>query len=258
MGIFPLDMPEIPDKEPQILSPPPRISVTDKTSSAKPATDPVSILGICREGVRRNRIPALFLQAFAGGILLLYFFVPGARSVFVTIETFKAQSGPGFAMGSTALFGGLLPWLVLRARGKFKTSNALGHLLFLIVFWAVQGMIVDALYTFQDHLFGSGRDWSTLLTKLLVDQGPFNLLYATPNTLLFYGWRNADFSWRRFWRQLDRRSLLHRYITIQVSGWVTWVPAVLMIYSLPPDLQIPLFNLVLCFFSLLLAFVSRH
>ena len=222
------------------------------------SNSPASIFQIFREGARQNRVPALVLQAFAGAILLVYFFVPGARPVFETVETLKARSGPGFALVSTAVFGGLIPWMVLRARGRIKSRDALAQLAFLVIFWAVQGLIVDALYTFQDRMFGSGRDWQTLLTKMLVDQGPFNLLYATPNTLIFYGWRNAGFSWTRFWRGLNRQPLLHRYITIQVSGWVTWIPAVLMVYSLPPDLQIPLFNLVLCFFSLLLAFVSRH
>ena len=50
---------------------------------------------------------------------------------------------------------------------------------------------------------------------------------------------------------------MQKFATIQISAWIVWVPAVLIIYSLPANLQIPLFNLVLCFFSLVLAFVSR-
>jgi hypothetical protein len=36
-----------------------------------------------------------------------------------------------------------------------------------------------------------------------------------------------------------------------------WIPAVIMIYALPLGLQQPLFNLVVCFFSLLLLFLNR-
>jgi hypothetical protein len=32
--------------------------------------------------------------------------------------------------------------------------------------------------------------------------------------------------------------------------WVVWIPATSIIYSLPLPLQIPLFNLVLCFYVL--------
>jgi hypothetical protein len=216
-----------------------------------------SIWTVCREGFRRNRVPAIVLQAFAGGLLLLYFLVSPAREAFQVIGRLKADTGPAFAFISTAVFGGFLPWLVLWRRGRVD-GRPLAHLLFLVLFWGVQGMIVDLLYTLQDQAFGSGRDWKTLAIKTLIDQGPFNLFWGTPNSLVFYGWKNAGFSWRRFARGLTRQRVLHRYVSIQVSGWITWIPAVLMIYSLPPDLQVPLFNLVLCFFSLLLAFVSRE
>jgi hypothetical protein len=36
-----------------------------------------------------------------------------------------------------------------------------------------------------------------------------------------------------------------------------WIPAVATIYSLPSALQVPLFNLVLCFWCLLISFISR-
>ena len=41
-----------------------------------------------------------------------------------------------------------------------------------------------------------------------------------------------------------------------VSGWMVWIPAVSMIYILPASLQIPLFNIVLCFWSLVLTLIT--
>jgi len=215
------------------------------------------VAAVCKEGFRRNRFPALVLQLFAATLLGLYFFAPALRPAFTAVGDLKAHADPWFALLSTALFGGLLPWIVLCARGRIAPGDRLRQLAFLLAFWALQGAAVDTLYTLQHHWFGDGRDPHTLLLKLLVDQGPFNLLWATPCTLLLYGWRNAGFSWTRFRAENPWPRLRHRYATVQVSAWIVWIPAVLMIYSLPPDLQIPLFNLVLCFFSLLLVFVSR-
>jgi hypothetical protein len=209
------------------------------------------------EGFRRNRFPAVVLQCFAGTLLLLYFYVPGARPAFEQIGDLKQSSGPWFAVISTALFAGLIPWIVLCFRGRIPRGDRGKHLVFYLAYWAMQGATVDLLYTWQAHWFGSGRDTSTLLLKTLVDQGPYNLLYATPIGTLLYGWKDAGFSWRRFRKENPWTRLRHRYIVIQISVWIVWIPGVLMIYCLPTDLQIPLFNLVICFFSLLLVFVSR-
>jgi hypothetical protein len=43
-----------------------------------------------------------------------------------------------------------------------------------------------------------------------------------------------------------------------MSTWAVWIPAVTIIYCLPAPLQIPLFNLVLCFWVLVLSFISKR
>jgi hypothetical protein len=49
---------------------------------------------------------------------------------------------------------------------------------------------------------------------------------------------------------------LDEWITVLFSTWVVWIPAVSIVYSLPSALQLPIFNLVLCFWCLLLTFVT--
>ena len=218
---------------------------------------PLGIGSLCREAFRRNRIPAVILQGVAASILALYFWVPALRPAFEQIGSFKHSSGIWFAIGSTAIFGGVIPWGVMVFRGRIPLGQQTKHLFFFIGFWALQGAMVDQLYTLQTQWFGSGKDVKTLMYKVLTDQIPFNLIWATPNGVFLYGWKNSGFSWSRFWATHPLSVLFRKYATIQISSWIVWIPAVLMIYSLPPDLQIPLFNLVLCFFSLILTFVSR-
>ena len=71
-------------------------------------------------------------------------------------------------------------------------------------------------------------------------------------------WQDANFSWRaagakwrsaEYWRFILPSNLL--------SVWMVWLPAVTVIYCLPPSLQIPLFSLVLCFWSVLLQLVTK-
>ncbi len=216
-----------------------------------------SIWNTIKAALIQNRIPAIVLQIFAACILGLYFGVEALRPAFEAIGELKASVGIVFAILSTSIFGGLIPWAVMAHRGRIPPGMRMKHFLFYVLYWAFQGAVVDTLYTYQTVWFGSGTDFKTLFSKMLVDQLPFNLIWATPVGLLFYGWKNCRFSWARFRKDHSRKILIHSYATIQFSSWMVWVPAVLMVYSLPPDLQIPLFNLVLCFFSLVLTFVTR-
>lgn len=43
-----------------------------------------------------------------------------------------------------------------------------------------------------------------------------------------------------------------------IANFGVWVPAVAIIYALPTPLQLPRQNLVLCFFTLLLAHLNRR
>jgi hypothetical protein len=217
-----------------------------------------SLTSICIAGFRRNRIPALVLQSFAALLLCLYFLVPAARPVFQAIADFRTRVGLPFVAVSSALFGGLIPALVLLHRGRIPRGQRVKQLAFFVLYWAFQGMVVDRLYTLQGHWFGHGTDVMTLLKKVLVDQLPFNLLWGTPTAIFFYGWKDAGFSLQRLLPQLRPPGVWFRFAAIQISSWTVWIPAVTMLYCLPPALQMPMNNLILCFFTLLLNFVSRE
>jgi hypothetical protein len=51
--------------------------------------------------------------------------------------------------------------------------------------------------------------------------------------------------------------LLDMILIFTVTTWVVWIPGTAIIYSLPYPLQIPLFNLTLCFFVILVSVFSQ-
>ncbi|WFB37271.1 Mpv17/PMP22 family protein [Kiritimatiellota bacterium B12222] len=218
-----------------------------------PSPSHLSIHNLLKAAFYQNRFPAVILQLFAAGILCCYFLVPALTPLFEGIGQLKKEGGILFSVLSTACFGGLIPWIVLVYRGRIPPGKRLENLCFYLAFWSLQGFIVDRLYTYQTIWFGSEPTLRVLLSKMLVDQIPYNLLWATPNCVFFFAWKNASYDWRK----LNGAELKRKYVTVQVSAWIVWVPAVTMVYALPPNLQVPLFNLVLCFYSLVLVFVSR-
>jgi hypothetical protein len=209
------------------------------------------------EAARANLIPGLILQAFALGVLLAYYFHGPSRHVMDSLADLKSRWGWRYSFAATALFGGLIPFLYLRFNRRTRASTPLSHGLFYLIFWAVKGVEVDLFYQAQGLIFGNDTAVSTIAAKVAVDQLVYSVFWATPGAQIAFYWKDAGFSfartralrWFRFWRENMPKAV--------IALWAVWVPAVTIIYSLPPALQIPLFNIVLCFYALLFATVNR-
>ena len=109
------------------------------------------------------------------------------------------------------------------------------------------------------HVVGPQHDTATVLTKAFLDQFVYCPILAVPVTVIAYGWIEHHFSWQPVIADMRlpgwyRRSVL----TMLVSNLGVWVPTVLIIFMLPTPLQLPLQNLVLCFFTLMLAHLARQ
>ncbi len=210
-----------------------------------------------RRALKLNFIPAVCLQLIALGIGLSFFYWPASQPVFNFFADLKSHYGVVYAVISTAVFGGLLPFLYLRLSGQihFKPSR---QLLFYCLLWAFMGWLVDAFYGLQITLFGNGTDAVTLIQKIALDQFVFSALFTCPLLTICYQFKDAHFNVRHTVQLLDKRLLLVYLPTTIVTNWLVWIPSVLLIYLMPPALQLPLFNLVLCFFVLVLAILNSE
>jgi hypothetical protein len=203
--------------------------------------------------------PGLVLQAAALGLVLSYYYLPAARGWFVDLARWRLEGGYVFSAVASAVCGGLLPFLYLRASAVDKKAYPWPHLIFFTLFWAWKGAEVDLWYRTLSKVYGNDPTPAVIACKVLSDQFVFNVLYASPVGNLIFAWKESGFRWKPvladvragqwFWR---------RIIPVLISVWVLWIPVVICVYSLPDALQIPLFNVVLCFWSLLFAHITTH
>jgi hypothetical protein len=203
--------------------------------------------------------PGLVLQATALGLVLSYYYLPSAHHLFDQLARWRGDGGYVFSALASALCGGLLPFLYLRATASHPTAYPWSHLIFFTVFWAWKGAEVDLLYRTLAKLYGNGTGAGTILRKVVTDQFGFNVLYAAPIGNLLFAWKDAGFRWAPV--SADVRAggwYWRRVIPVLISVWALWIPVVTCVYALPSALQIPLFNVVLCFWSLLFAHITTH
>ena len=213
-------------------------------------------IGTLKNGLRKNLVPGLFLQLFALALVLTYYRLPQAKPIFSALGQLKAEYGYLFAAISTVFFGALIPFGILVMSGRIKSGKRRAELLFLVMFWLWRGIEVDAFYRFQAELFGDEARAAVVLKKMLFDQFVYNVVWVVPVQTFLFDLKNDGMSWKRWKSRFLMTAFFKRCIVVLFSTWLVWIPAVTVVYSLPQLLQLPLCNLVLCFWCLLLSFVS--
>ena len=105
-------------------------------------------------------------------------------------------------------------------------------------------------------IFGNGVDWQTIFLRFVLIN-LFTVSLGHTVTAGFYSLKEADFSFGKWKKEKKGSDLVEMIIVFTVSTWLVWIPGTAIIYSLPAPLQIPLFNLTLCFFVILVSVFSK-
>ena len=208
------------------------------------------------EGIRVNLIPGLILWIMGVCLVAVYYLGEFSRPWFNQIIILKETYGFAYSAVSTCFFGGLIPYVFMQLTGRDRLKG-LGSGVIFLGYWAIRGIDVDAFYRLQAMVFGTEVDLLTIIAKVLVDQFVYCVVWASPITALFYTWREAGFSLKQSKGNKTWSELFDMILIFTVTTWVVWIPGTAIIYSLPSPLQIPLFNLTLCFFVILVSVFSQ-
>jgi hypothetical protein len=206
----------------------------------------------CLSGLLTNLLAGLIIWSIGILVYLLYDYSLIFQYYLDQIAGLKKEFGYLFSACSTSLFGGLVPFLVLRFKGRIPLNQNIHWLLFFLLFWAYKGVEVDAFYRLQSFCFGESSELKVVVYKVLVDQFVYCVLWSAPLTAIFYGWKDADFEWSNLALIKNFQLMAEETLFLLFSTWMIWIPSVAIIYSMPENLQIPLFNLTLCFFVLVI------
>jgi hypothetical protein len=212
-------------------------------------------------GARANLLPGVVLQLAALALVLGYYHDPAVRSALGRVQELHEAAGFGFGIVSTALFGGVIPFLYIHvsqrdAGGRPRYGWLQGAAL--TAFWAYKGFEVDLWYRIQAHVVGSGHDAATIALKVFLDQFVYCPLFAVPVTAAVYQAVETHFDGKALGSDIASTGWYRRRVlAVLVANMGVWIPAVAVIYALPTPLQLPLQNIVLCFYTLVVAHQIR-
>lgn len=207
--------------------------------------------------LRQNWIVGLILNGLVVGLVLSYYWIPATRGIWEGVGALHLRWSYGFSLISTVFAAVLLPMSIQWIAGTLPKERRVQRVVFLAVFWAIQGMEIDFFYHLQSDLFGDAHDASTLLKKVVFDQFLATPLWFVPSYLIAFRWVEVGGRWSKFWPTLDRDFWRKIYPAVVVTNWLIWVPTVALVYSLPPVLQFPVSSLVMCFYILIVSVLAR-
>ena len=214
------------------------------------------ILETLKKGLKKNLVPAIILQFLGLGLVLSYYFVAGVKESLEGVVRIKSQHPYLFSALSTAFFGGLFPFLIMWKKKELTYSHKL--ILFYVLFWAFKGAEIELFYSFQTWLFGSGNKASIIVRKVFFDQLVYTALYVVPSIVLIYKWKDDGFSLKKVRREFTRSWFLSTSIGVVIPNWIVWFPSCAIVYCMPIALQVPLFNIILCFYVLLIEVLCKR
>ena len=208
---------------------------------------------------RANLLPGFVLQAFALTVVLGYYFYPPAQTAFTRLADLRNETGMLFNIVSTGFFGGLLPLLYLKSTPSTRTQMTWRQGFMLTGFWSYKGIEISLWYGLMAWIIGESVDVRTITIKTLLDQFVYCSFWAVPETALFYLWCKTGSNARAIADDLRAPGwYARRVLPMLCANFGVWLPLVCIIYALPTPLQLPLQNIVLCFFTLMLAHISHR
>jgi hypothetical protein len=222
-----------------------------------PSSEPPWRAGL--RSARANLGPGVVLQVAALALVLAYYRHAPTHHAIDRLAEFRAQRGWVFGVVSTAFFGAVIPFAYLALRRAKADRYSWSEGLCLLIFWAYKGFEIDLFYRLLARLVGEGHELGTIAAKMALDQFVYSPLLAVPTTVLVYAWCESHFDTSRLINDVRAPHWYRRRVLpIMVSNVGVWLPAVAIIYSLPTPLQLPLQNLVLCFYTLLISHQTKH
>lgn len=206
------------------------------------------------KSARANVWPGIALQVVAFLLVFAFYHHAPTQHALQRLAAWRQETGFWFAALSTGTFGGLLPFFYLRSRSETRSRFDWSQGAAITAFWCYKGIEVDIFYRLLARFVGEEHDVRTIAIKALLDQLVYCPLFAVPVTVLVYRWTELHFDFATVRCEVRAgRWYMRSAVPVLISNLGVWVPAVCIIYSLPTPLQLPLQNLVLCFFTLLIA-----
>lgn len=215
-------------------------------------------LKVAGQAIKTNIKPGILLWVLLVLFGIGYTAIPFFNQRLLQLAELKlkwgyASSFIAYSFAAT-IFPEILKILFFQNR-KGKKENV-RNIIYGIIVFGIAGICTDIFYsTIQVWLYGIGTDLATILKKTATDQFIFSPIICTVVLLLLMWKENGfrvntkqEFSFPIFFQE--------KIIPLCAAMWLVWIPGVSLVYFMPTALQLPVSSFILCFWALIISFMS--
>ncbi len=203
----------------------------------------------------QNIFSIIFLQVIALLIFISYFFIPQLKFLFEFLANAKAKFGVILIMFTTGFSGGVVPDLL---NYIFKKNYLIDYkkVFMQFLFWFYKGFEINLFYTLLAIYIGNSNNFSIVFTKVLIDEFLYTPFWAVPTMLFCYGWIEKGKIQLSIFSEIILK-VKQDYFVVLLLNWIIWIPSVAVVYSLPLLLQMPIQNIILMIWGILIVFFAK-
>lgn len=212
-----------------------------------------------RQAFMANIRPGAILWLF----MLIFFVAYATNESFSSwlgkVSALKTSIGYPFSFAVYVLFAAFLPEtlkILFFQKGRVTGQN-FRNFVFVGLLFGMIGIITDIFYGFQALWFGETGGLQSLLLKAFVDQGLYSPIANFILVSIFF-LRENGIRKEVVKNILTAQFALAKVLPVVVAGWCVWIPGVMLVYSMPTALQLPVASLILCFWVLIFTFVASQ
>lgn len=200
----------------------------------------------------------LILQSFAALAVVVYWFFPLFRDLFVPFAAWHETWGWKAAFLCQAFFCGLLPGAFLCLFRAIRPQRTGLTILAQTLWCGTFGIGVGEVFRLLAVWFGDDASLSTLLLKTAFDQFVWTVLVIAPANAVFYFWVGRNFSFVRTRLEWPRQFLARVYLPNLVANWCVWIPVIFCVFAFPLPLQIFVCGMACSCWSLLCLQIGKR
>lgn len=209
-----------------------------------------------RIGVRSAKalaVPAAILLIAGAALVAAYYHIPEVHTAMGRVAALKRGYGVLFVVASSTLLAGLAPWLLRMAIPSLRPEKPATELAFSVGWWVFMLIVVDRFYRFLGYVFDdSGLPFGVIVgVKVLCDMFGFTTFFAAPANALAHLWKDAGFDFGAMRRAMGPGWCARLVLPNLIPNYMVWFPGVALVYAMPSELQIPMANIIGCFWALM-------
>lgn len=215
-----------------------------------------------RRAVGEVAFPAALVLGSAALLAVAYYHVPAVHAAMESVAAVRRANPLLFAVTSTSLTAGLIPWLLRMALPRLRPTHPWRDLLHSMIWWGLMGLVVDRFYALLTLLFGpepgAPLTPGIVLAKVACDMSVFTMLVGAPFNALSHLWKDLNWDIRAFRAQLGAGWYRRIVVPNLLPNWLVWIPGTAIFYSLPEDLQLAVANAIGCMWALMCVRIALH